>query len=233
MAWIQKKQLLHWFCPTRCACCSKVIYPDQVLCDRCRSALPRITPDHCPACGNTKKRCTCGKVKRTAIPCCSPFYYKGCIQQGLLTLKSGDTVHGVAYFAHAMAQEVQRCYAGGWDGIVYVPVTDAKLKKRGYNQSQLLARHLSKELGIPVIDNALIRLFDTSDQHKSPFHQRKGNVFGVFDADPKLVQDKHLLLVDDIITTGATIDECAKMLYLHDAAEVYGVTVASTIYNRE
>ncbi len=168
------------------------------------------------------------------FPCGSPYFYEGGIKQGLLTLKRGETVHGINFFAQQMAEYIARRYGYGFDGVVYVPMTEQKIRRRGYNQSRLLARALGKKLQLPVIDGALIRLYDTVDQHKSHLRGRKGNVLGVFEADPHLVADKHLLLVDDIVTTGATINECGKMLLLAGCEEVCGITVASTcLYHKE
>lgn len=149
------------------------------------------------------------------------------MKSGLLTLKSG-IAHGVPYFARVMAETVRDCYGTRFDGIVYVPITARKKRERGYNQSLLLAEAMGRQLQLPVIHDGLIRLYDTEDQHASHPNQRKGNVFGVFEADPALVSGKHLLLVDDIITTGATLEECGKMLYLAGCEEICAVTAAST-----
>ncbi len=143
-------------------------------------------------------------------------------------MKGKGTTHGVPYFAKALAKELKEQWNVRFDGIVYVPVTKLKKRTRGYNQSQLLAKALGKELHLPVIDGGLVRLFDTVDLHRSEGINRKGCVFGVFEADPALVANKTLLLVDDVITSGATMNECAKMLLLADANAVYGATIAAT-----
>ncbi len=220
--------LLHWLFPNRCACCGRVIYADRRLCDACRDALPYIPDGECPACGLPRSQCVCGNAKRTFFPCVSPFYYEGVVRDGLVTLKTENATHGVPFFADCMAQKATAAFGGQFDGVVFVPMTKAATRARGYNQSRLLAKALAKRLRIPLLDGALRRLMDTESQHLSGMLQRKGNVFGVFEADPALVAGKHLLLVDDIITTGATLDECGKMLMLADCEEVVGVTVAST-----
>ena len=225
--------LLHILVPHRCACCGKVIYPQQALCEECERCLPRIPDGICGGCGNPKKKCACRHGHRTLFPCESVFFYEEPVRDGILTLKERNALHGVPYFAEEMAKTVRARFGYSFDGVVYVPVTKKKLRKRGYNQCHRLAKALAKELGIPLLDNALVRLYDTPDQHQSSLATRKGKVFGVFEADPKLVRGKHLLLVDDIITTGATIGECGKMLYLADCEEVCGITIASTVYKKE
>ena len=221
------RRVMHVFFPERCACCSRVILPEKGICDTCRAALPRIGRDCCPACGQKKPKCHC-KPRVKLAPCIAPFFYKDGIRQGIHTLKFEGLTHGVNYFAEQMAQEVTDRYGSGFDGVVYVPSTRKKQRRRGYNPARWLAGGMAKKLNIPLLDGALTRLYETNDQHVSPLPLRKANVFGVFDADPALVAGKHLLLVDDIITTGATMDECAKMLWLSDCAEVCCIALAST-----
>ena len=182
----------------------------------------------CPVCGGPLRKCK-EAHSRTRVPCVSPFFYDGVVKDGLLTLKTGTTAHGVGFFGEQMSRAVTGQFGYFFDGVVYVPMTKKGLRKRGYNQSRLLAREMAKRLGIPVLDGALIRVYNTDDQHRLGLRHRKGNVLGVFEADPRLVAGKHLLLVDDIITTGATMDECAKMLLLADCEEVCCVTAASTV----
>lgn len=227
------RRLLHCLCPNRCACCSRLVYASEEICEACAEALPLIPSDTCPACGKPKRACVCGRRKRTVFPCVSPLFYAGVVQTGIKTLKLGKTAHGAAFFARRMASAARRAYGGSLDGIVYVPMTRKAIDRRGYNQSRLLAKRMGKELNLPVLDGALRRLYDAQSQHTAGMRQRKGNVFGVFEADPALVAGKHLLLVDDIITTGATLEECGKMLLLAGCEEVLGVTAASTPLKRK
>lgn len=105
----------------------------------------------------------------------------------------------------------------------------AREKERGYNQSALLARELSALLGVPADCHALCKSIDTPAQHALKGAERRGNVFGVFEVPaPESVEGKTILLCDDIKTTGATLDECAKTLKLAGAKEVYCVCIAVT-----
>ncbi len=224
--------LQHCISPNRCACCSDVIYADQHVCPSCEEKLCEMQVNRCPVCGRRAEYCYCHR-ERIHMDCVAPYFYEGIIRQGLLTLKSGTTAHGTEFFAHQMARVIVERWGVGFDGIVYVPMTKAKENRRGYNQSRLLAVALGRILDLPVLHGGLTRLFDAEDQHKSNLQQRKGNVLGVFEADSALVTGKHLLLVDDIVTTGATIAECAKMLFLADCEEVCCVTVASTVLHSQ
>lgn len=219
---------IHCLCPNRCACCSKVIYFDEEVCPECENKAKELTEILCEKCHSPLHLCRCSHGKVTNIPCISAFPYTANVQQGILTLKQSAT-HGIPYFAKAMAKVIQQEYKINFDGIVYVPITNAKKQLRGYNQCELLAKAIGKELGIPVIPNGLVRLFDTVElhKHKGETINRKGCVFGVFDACEELVREKTLLLIDDVVTTGATINECAKMLQLYDATALYAATIAT------
>jgi len=107
------------------------------------------------------------------------------------------------------------------DLIVPVPLHPRKKRKRGYNQSAMIARGLSKSLQIPCDEKNLIRLRTTSTQTRKSRFDRYLNVSGVFGVkDPMKFENRHLLLVDDIITTGATLEACAEVLLKIDGTRV-------------
>ncbi len=221
-----KTFLIHCLCPTRCACCSKVIYAGQELCPACKERVKELREMRCYKCNAPLHLCNCVHGKVTAIDCLSAFPYTSVVQEGILTLKKGTT-HGIPYFAKSLAEVIKNHYPHTFHGIVYVPVTKAKKRMRGYNQCELLANALAKELELPVFHQALERLYDTVDLHRAENINRRGCVFGVFDAREKLVSNKTLLLIDDVVTTGATLNECAKLLYLADANKVVCATIAN------
>lgn len=221
-----KTFLLHCLCPTRCACCSKVIYAEQELCPSCIKKVKELQEMRCNKCNAPLHLCNCPHGKVTTADCLSALPYTSVVQEGVLTLKKANT-HGIPYFAKAMARVIQNHYPHTFHGIVYVPITKAKKHKRGYNQCELLANALGKELNLPVFHHALIRLYDTMDLHRTENVNRRGCVFGVFDANEDLVRNKTILLIDDVVTTGATLNECAKMLYLADANMVVCATIAN------
>ncbi len=221
------RYLIHIVQPTRCIGCGKVIYSHQYFCSHCRTQLPHIALGECPWCGkNHQTDCNCANDFELLFPCNAPFHYEGCIRQGILTIKKGTETRGAAVFGKIMANRVTRLYGTDFDGIVYVPITKKRWKQRGYNQSRLLAKAIADRLDLPLLDNALVRLYDAPDQHRSSRHSRKGNVFGVFEANAAAVAGKRLLLVDDVFTTGTTINECGKMLLLADCDSVCGITLA-------
>lgn len=159
----------------------------------------------------------------------SPFYYEGGIADGIARLKFGGRDFMAYHFAKDMAKEVEKDFGDiKFDYITFVPITSFQWRHRDYNQSELLATELSKQLKIPV-RNVLEKLFDNNVQHESSQNRRKGNVLGVYDVrESESVKGKTILLVDDIKTTGSTLNECAKIMKIRGAEKVYCVTAALT-----
>jgi len=118
----------------------------------------------------------------------------------------------------------------GIDGIVAVPLTKERKWQRGYNQSELIARGVSEETGIPVIDDAVERLrFDGSQTHRWTA-ERRLNVKGAFRlTNPQRVSGKHILLIDDVVTTGSTLRECGQQLALAGNVKISVMSLACTL----
>lgn len=214
----------------KCCFCGKVIKPEDALCRECAKNLTSVTGERCKYCGALKEHCRCKKRKRKYDGITSPFYYDGSARGALLSLKTGERDYSVRFFARAMAESVLEDFPStDFDIIVYVPFSSRQKLVRKYNQSRLLAERLSLILKIPVAP-ALIKLFDTRVQHSLGGRYRSGNVAGVYDVkDICLIKGKTVLLVDDIKTTGATLNECAKILKIRGAARVYCVTAALSV----
>lgn len=118
-----------------------------------------------------------------------------------------------------------------FDVIVPVPLSDKRLKERGYNQAELIGKELSLMVGVPMCVCALVKVKEIPKQSKSKGEERLDNVRGAFglaeDAiSVERVGGKRILLLDDVLTTGSTLGECAKMLYKAGATKVYCATVA-------
>ena len=140
------------------------------------------------------------------------------------------TVEG---FAAEMAEVVRREYGGlPFDCVTAVPLHKRELLDRGFNQAEKLGQALARRMGIPYA-TVLTKITATAPQKELSAVERSGNLLGVFDVCGD-VAGKTILLVDDVITTGATLDECAKMLKIFGAEEVYAVTaVAACLSNEE
>lgn len=224
-----KDTVLWLFLTEHCRYCNALIGKGEEACDDCREALPRVTGERCRFCGAGKERCGCKKHRMGYDGITSPFYYENGIKSGIQRLKFSGKEHLAYSFAEDMAKSVKSDFGEvKFDFICFVPFTAAQKIRRNYNQSELLAEHLSKMLKIPL-KRVLIKLFETNTQHSMNVRNRRGNVFGVYDIkDGVDVKNKTILLVDDIRTTGATLDECAWILKIRGAKEVYCVTAALT-----
>ena len=228
-----KRLALSVLFPEQCAGCGRVIPPCTDFCAPCRKGLQRILPPVCPFCGHHRESCTCRRRRRHYDRCAAPFLYDGTARKALLRLKEEGRTDVVPLLAGEMAAVVRREYGGQvFDGIVPVPVTSAVLRERGFNQSALLAKGLARELGVPLLP-ALTKTAETKPQKELPAAYRSGNVLGVFDVVGDMaLEGTCLLLVDDIVTTGSTLDECAKMLKIGGAASVFVITAAATLLGR-
>ena len=229
------RRLLAIFFPERCAACGEVIRPGEGVCPDCRDGLPRIGVPICPFCGREAAFCHCGKRRRHFERVVAPLYYDGVAERGMLRMKaSGDRV-AAAFFAGEMAETVRQYYADiPFDGVVFVPSGRAAMRERGYNPGRLVAEELARDLGLPVRP-LLKKVVENRQQKTLSASERSGNVLGVFDlVDEDAAVGKIFLLADDIVTTGSTLDECAKMLKIYGAQAVYAVAgVAAHLSSEE
>lgn len=216
------------FFPERCAACGAVVAPAEGVCAACRDQMPRIGVPICPLCGLEKEWCDCKRRHRHYERVVAPWYYDGKGSDAVLRMKRrGDPV-AVAFFAKELADTVRQYYEEiAFDGVVFVPSTRREKRRRGYNPGELVARAVAKELGLPLCA-WLVKLTETAPQKTLSAERRGGNLLGVFDVTEDTLEGKTVLLVDDVVTTGATLDECAKMLKIYGAEAVYAATVAAT-----
>ncbi|MBR3149547.1 MAG: ComF family protein [Eubacterium sp.] len=214
--------------PNRCDLCGEVIFPDETRCEKCENAL-RIEGDICDKCGVTKENCKCDKYnfKCEYSMICSPFYFDGSIAVGIIRLKN----YGYVNIADAFADEMVRCLlertdVKAFDCVTFVPMTKGKQRRRGYNQSELLATKVADKLGLPLA-SLLVKVRRTKPQRKISAKERRVNLHGAFDlAYDCDVTGKTVLLIDDVKTTGSTLNECALTLLSYGAKSVIASTVA-------
>ena len=220
--------------PRRCCLCGEVIRPDEHLCATCRSDAPFVYPPICTLCGRAEDRCSCGGRKRHFARCVTPFYYERQAHAGIGQVKRHGDVDAVEGFAVEMAELVRREYGGiPFDCVTQVPEHPKDTRLLEFEHAKLLARELAEQIGVPYRP-LLRKLFRTVPQKELPAAKREGNLLGAFDVtDPEWVQGKTVLLVDDVITTGSTLDECAKMLKIYGADEVYAITAACAVLKKD
>ena len=221
------------FFPPRCIGCRRVVAHNRSVCPACEKKLPFVGKDLCPVCGREKEFCHLHH-RVDFVRCAAPFYYMDEVKNGILALKKTGQRRLACFFGAAMAQAVKDRFAGvDFDLAVCVPGSPQKRKELGFDHAELLAECLAEELGLRFESRGLVKLFDNKPQHSLHRAERSGNVLGVYEADESLVKEKTVLLVDDIETTGATLHECAKMLRLRGAEEVYAVTACLSLSEKD
>lgn len=227
--------LIYTLFPRRCAYCGKVIVSDRMSCNKCEKELPKITGVTCVKCGREKDKCSCKGAEKYYNSIAAPFYFDGCVRKGVHIFKFRNGLRNAEAYSYEMSETVKERFNGiDFDYITEVPMTNKSRKKRGYNQCFHLAKGISGRLGIEHKPDILSKIYDTKIQHEIRYYLRKGNLTGVFDVtNPSDVKDKTILLCDDISTSGETFNECAKMLWLHGAKEIYCIALAVTVYKKK
>lgn len=220
--------LISLFFPNRCYVCGAVIGWQRHLCSRCYDRVPYVLPPVCSCCGRSKTDCICRGRKRLFERCVSPLYYEEELKPAIYQLKTYGYRQVVDTLAVEMAEVIRREYGGiAFDVIVPVPLHSSDLTARGFNQAQLLARSVASRINLPV-RSILKKLYVTKPQKTLSLQQRSGNLLGAFDVvEGANISGATVMLVDDVVTTGSTLDECAKMLKLYGAEAVYAVTAAA------
>lgn len=213
--------------PDRCCLCGKVIEYKTKVCKDCRKEAKTIRGDRCLACGVSKKNCSCKKKSNFYNGITAPFVYEGVVRKGIQLWKFQGAERNVSFFAEMIAASINESFDDiQFDVITFVPQTEEESAERTYNQSEQLAAEVGKSLNLPVTE-LLKKIYETDSQRNLHPSERSGNVFGVFECIHKdMIQGKNILLIDDVKTSGATINECAKMLHLYDATNVYCAVIA-------
>ncbi len=225
-----QKIILDSLFPIRCLGCGKF---DEWICTDCHSTLPILTEQHCPVCkkhitlnGEICPQCYTTKSNSFDGVFVASYYHDKLLKQ---------TIHYYKYrFVHdlseplslLLAQALQNSTLSTPDMIIPVPLHKRRYRWRGFNQSEKLARSLN--LQIPIITDILLRVRYTIPQVKMRNKSnRKKNLINAFEIkNPTQIVGKNILLIDDIMTTGATFTECAKTLKLSGAKTVFCLVLA-------
>lgn len=214
----------------RCKICGRIKPYLKSYCPICGIDTKPISASACPDCGHEK--CICkegGNVNLSHFT--AVYYYDGQLKKSLLRYKFQSERSYSRIFGKAMADRIIELYSDvHFDGICYVPMTEKSERIRGYNQSELLAKEISKELGFPIV-HCLEKTKDTYAQKDLSADERKLNIKNCFSIkDNCNIEGYTLLLCDDIKTTGATLRECTDNLINAGAKDVYCLCLALTPY---
>ncbi len=226
-----KSALQEAVTPTcRCLTCGKDVFDGSAFCETCLKNVNFNNKKTCKRCGvalhGAEDFCGHCAMEETFFDrAYSPFCYGGGVQKAILDMK----FHNVATNAKALASYLAACATQNnlqFDLVTFVPMTKIAQKQRGYNQAQLLAEHFCAILNIAPPVCLIEKVKNTLPQEKLGQRERKENLKAAFAANCDL-HEKTVLVIDDIKTTGATLNECAKALKRKGAAKVICLTVAS------
>lgn len=205
------------------------------VCELCESRLPFIQEPVCPKCGKMML------IDNTLCLDCQEMdhaFYRGISIFEFSTEVKG-LIHRYKYrgekylstpMIHWMTEGLKLC-KWDFDLMVPVPLHPIRGRQRGFNQSDILARGLSKNMGVPLVSKGLLRIKNTPQQARLDKEQRQKNLKGAFEVSErhrslKTFNNKNVLLVDDVYTTGSTVHQCASVLLAGGANRVYVITLA-------
>ena len=225
-----KGMALDLLFPQHCVGCGK---EGEFLCCSCRQSLPRITPPLCPRCGRPQPSgilcpsCVGWSAKIDGIR--SPFRFDGAMREAIHQLKYRN-LRALAVPLAKLLQDYLTTDPVPAEVLVPVPLHRKRLRERGYNQSSLLAQQLGKLADLPIVDDCLIRQRHAPPQARTAtVEERQSHVTDAFACRDHRLRDKQVLLIDDVSTSGATLDACAAALKAGGATSVWGLVMAREI----
>lgn len=216
-----------------CECYDETI-GEKYICSYCQKSIKRISP---PVCSKCSKPIDYSSSVKLCQECCdsnrhfevskSPYVYEGLIKNAIYNYKYYNKPYFYKLFGNCLINYMKDNNYTDFNFILSVPLHPSKMRTRGYNQAELVAMHISKNLSIPYID-ALKRTKKTLKQSEQSKEERKINLKGAFviKNSPRKIINSSVLLVDDIYTTGSTVEECSKVLLNYGVSKVSIITIA-------
>lgn len=220
---------IDWIYPPVCCTCGAI---GRLLCNSCYSQIAFIKSPGCIYCGEPIRSgsiCTrCKQQTPNFSKLRSLAYYSGPLREAIVSLKYHRNIGLGSFFAPALCEIIVN---EKWniDLITAIPLSANRKKERGYNQAEIIAKPIARTMNLPYSDKSVYRNKHTSSQVGLSVKERQLNMKDAFKADPNVVKDKSILLIDDVATTGATMDACAKALLDAGCRQVFGLTLAKTV----
>ena len=223
--------LIDLIFPLRCILCDDVVPSKHALCSCCLKELDILTKEDscCERCGKKNIDCICRFAE---------FSFSGIISVFTYSEQSKPIIHVLKYdpdspvsdlLAQLMADALEkRLSCQKFDFITEVPMNNKEMIRRGHNQAQTLARKIGLIANIPYLESPIVRVPDTMAQHTLSAAKRFENVKNSYDLAVNTAINGKVLLVDDVVTTGATLHRCSALLRSCGAQEVFCLTTATT-----
>lgn len=226
-------KILRVVYPAQCPVCGeKVSYREGTIHTQCKNRLPYINGARCRKCSKEifdirEEYCyDCQKIKHIYREGIALFKHSGTIKNAVYAVKYNNKREYLDLFADELINEYGDIIRQ-WDADILVPVPLHKKKKikRGFNQAEEFAKRIGIRIGMKMETRAIARVRNTVPQKELSDKERKKNLEKAFKVNKNIVKSKKIIVVDDIYTTGSTIDACAKALFENEADEVYFITI--------
>ena len=222
---------IDWLFPPTCGGCNTL---GVRWCTKCKQATRHIQAPFCGQCGQhvpISGLCArCRELSSQLVAIRSWVVFDGPVRQAIHRIKYNRDLALAGIFANYLGSYFLNQLNWSVEMIVPVPLSSQRKKSRGYNQAALLAKPLSRELDLPYTNQALKRVCETRSQVGLSLIERRINVADVFRAFP-IVMNKNILIVDDVATSGSTLEACANALKQAGAKAVYGLTLARAFFS--
>ena len=206
-----KAWLLDLFYPNRCGCCGAFIPWNGLLCPDCAASL--MPASLCSHCG--KMPCT-GEDKLPYSRVYAAYAYKDRARDGILSLKRGNNLNFAVHLGRVLGERIP---AAAYDCIVPVPMSEWRIRERGYNQAERIGAAIGASIGLPVRKDCLIQRQSDIRQHDLGARERREHA-KLYEASGHKLEGMRILLCDDVLTTGSTAQRCAELLRQMGAADV-------------
>ncbi|MCR5792808.1 MAG: ComF family protein [Lachnospiraceae bacterium] len=233
------QSIISWFYPDKCILCKRILRREERrICDKCREALPYITGPRCIHCSKPvgeEDRELCFDCERKHFSYqkgFSLFVYQGAIKESMIDFKYRNCRDNRFFYG----EELTKCFGDDWKRrgvqcIIPIPAHKSRVRTRGYNQAKLIAEQISVSTGIPMDATLLIRNKKTLPQKELSDTERLKNLTQAFAIDEQHFKKcqsllpETVLLVDDIYTTGSTVEACSRVLMAQGVKTVYFASV--------
>lgn len=231
------KKIIWWIrellFPRRCPVCDKPVKPaGSYICDNCQKSLRYVPEVHCLKCGKplleeTEEYCSDCIKKKHKFTQGKSLYEYGSAADSIYRFKYGRRQEYAEFFGMEMAEHFGKIIKN-WkaQALIPVPIHKERKRKRGYNQAQLLAKELGKRTGLPVMDDLIVRDKKTIPQKDLKGAERENNLKRAFKIAGNDVKLSTIIIIDDIYTTGSTVNEMSETLKKLGIDKIYILTLA-------
>lgn len=227
------QEIIDWIYPRRCPVCDRVVKIGSRICGDCIRKLYPVGENYCVKCGkelgnNEREYCEdCNTKTHEFIKGRGLYIYKGDIKKSIYSLKYHKRREYADFYGKEISEKLgEYILKVAPDALIPVPISRERMKKRGYNQAECIAKVIAKNLEIPMINDYVIRIKDTTPQKELDILERQNNLKKAFKIRRNDVKLDKVMIVDDIYTTGSTIDAVARALKKGGVNRVYFVVLA-------